>query len=239
MDEKWKDIVGYENFYQISNKGNVRSKDRYYNATYLRNSPIVFRKGVLLKLRPNKYGYLTVGLKMHSKGETIPVHKMVAIAFIDNPLNKRCIDHINANRKDNRVENLRWVTIKENQNNIITKRRLSECKIGDKHHFYGKKFSKEHSQKIADANRNGKCSIPIIQLDLNGNYIREFPSTNEAERQTGIRHGNIWSARRKKLTAGGYKWIYKKDYHTISPAPHENQFLIHIQQEIERNKEFI
>jgi hypothetical protein len=210
--EEWKDIVGYEDFYQISNKGNVKSKDRYYNATYLKNNPIVFRKGVLLRPRSNKYGYLTVCLKKHSKGKTKPVHKLVAIAFIDNPLNKMCVDHINGDRTDNRVENLRWVTIKENQNNPITKLRLSECKIGAKHPFYGKKFSKEHSQKISDANRNGKCSIPIVQLDLAGNYINEFPSTNEVQRQLGLSHGNIWAAAKYNRTAGGYRWIYKRDY---------------------------
>lgn len=210
--EEWKDIVGYEGYYQISNKGNVRSKDRTYNATYLRNNPIIFRKGVVLKPRPNKYGYLTVCLKKHSKGKTIPIHKLVATTFIENPLGKMCIDHINGNRTDNRVENLRWVTIKENQNNPITKRRLSECKIGIKHHFYGKNFSKEHSQKIGDANRNGKCSIPIVQLDLTGNYINEFPSTNEVQRQLGLSHGNIWAAVKYNRTAGGYRWIYKRDY---------------------------
>lgn len=210
--EEWRDIVGYEDYYQISNKGNVRSKDRTYNATYLRNNPIIFRKGVVLKPRPNKYGYLTVCLKKHSKGKTIPIHKLVATTFIENPLGKTCIDHISGNRTDNRTENLRWVTIKENQNNPITKLRLSECKIGAKHPFYGKKFSKEHSQKISDANRNGKSSIPIVQLDLVGNYINEFPSTNEVQRQLGLSHGNIWAAVKYNRTAGGYKWIYKRDY---------------------------
>nr|DAU88802.1 MAG TPA: homing endonuclease [Caudoviricetes sp.] len=212
MDEIWKDIIGYEDYYQVSNKGNIRSKDRWYNGDYLKNKPIIFRKGVDIKPIPNKYGYLTVCLKKHSKGKTIPVHKLVATAFIEKTISKTCIDHINGDRTDNRVENLRWVTIKENQNNPITKRRLSECKIGTKHHFYGKKLSKEHSKKIGNSNRNGKCSIPIIQLELNGNFVNEYPSTNEAERQTGILHGNIWRAVKRQLTAGGYRWVYKRDY---------------------------
>lgn len=212
MEEVWKDIIGYEEYYQVSNRGNVRSKDRWYDAPYLKNKQIIFRKGVSIKPRPNKYGYLTVCLKKNSKGKTIPIHKLVAAAFIENVLRKTCIDHVNGNRTDNRVENLRWVTIKENQNNPITKKRLSECKIGAKHHFYGKHLSKEHSQKIGNANKNGKCSIPVVQLDLDGNFVNEYPSTNEAERQTGIHHGGIWRAVKKHSTAGGYRWIYKRDY---------------------------
>lgn len=166
MEEVWKDVIGYEENYQVSNKGNIRSKDRWYNTPYLKNVHVVFRKGAAVKPRPNKYGYLTVCLKKNSKGKTFPIHKLVALAFIENVSGKTCIDHINGNRTDNRVENLRWVTIKENQNNPITKKRLSECKIGAKHHFYGKRLSKEHSQKIGNANKNGKCSIPVIQLDF-------------------------------------------------------------------------
>ena len=212
MEEVWKDIAGYESYYQVSDMGRVRSVDRYYNATYLRNNPVILRKGILLKQRANRYGYLTVDLKRNSKGKTIPVHKLVAQSFIETVLGKTCIDHINGDKTDNRVENLRWVTIKENQNNPITRKRLSECKIGEKHHFYGKKLSKEHSQKIGNANKNGKCSIPIVQLDLDGNYINEFPSTNEVQRQLGLSHGNIWAAVKHNRTAGGYRWIYKRDY---------------------------
>lgn len=212
MEEVWKDISGYEEYYQVSNKGNIRSKDRYYNAYYLKNSPIAFKKGINIKPRINKDGYLTVGLNKHNKGKTITVHRLVATAFIENVLNKKCIDHINGDRTDNRVENLRWVTPKENQNNPITRKNLSKCRMGFKHPFYGKKLSKEHSQKIGKANTNGKCSIPIVQLDLDGNFLNEYPSTNEANRCTGIRHGNIWRAVKRNLTAGGYRWIYKRDY---------------------------
>lgn len=216
MEEIWKDIVGYKEFYQISNMGNVRSKDRYYDAKYLKHNPVVCRKGVKLKPQILKDGYLGVCLYKHGKGKTFSIHKLVASMFIDNILNKPCIDHINGNRTDNRADNLRWVTAKENQNNPITRSRLSDCKIGNKHPLYGKKLSKEHVEKIANANRNGKCSIPIVQLSCELNLVKEYPSTNEASRQTGISHGNIWRAIKKHQKAGGYKWAYKKDYNQRS-----------------------
>ena len=70
-----------------------------------------------LKRRENAYGYMWVGLRNNNvKQKSFFVHRLLAIAFIPNPENKPCIDHINGVRDDNRLENLRWVTYKENMN---------------------------------------------------------------------------------------------------------------------------
>ena len=210
--EIWKDITGYEGLYQVSNMGRVRSLDKWYKALYLKHAPVICRKGVLLKPNVIKDGYFAVSLHKDKKCKTMPIHILVARTFITNKFNKPCIDHINGNKTDNRSVNLRWVTNKENQNNPITRRRLSISKSGKNHPFFGKHFSEEHARKIGLSNTNGKCSIPIVQLDENYNFIKEYPSTNEAQRQTGISHGRIWHAIRKNGIAGGYRWAYKKDF---------------------------
>ena len=114
----WKDIEGYKGHYQISNYGNVRSlkKDAF------------LMKGAYLK------GYKIISLWKNGTGKMFRVHRLVAAAFIPNPENKPCIDHIDGDRANNHADNLRWVTYLENNNNPITKKRLSEnnakiCKV--------------------------------------------------------------------------------------------------------------
>lgn len=103
MKEIWKDVDGYEGLYQVSNLGNVRRVKllkQYYDES--------------------KGGYNVVSLCKDGKVKIVRVHQLVANAFVPNPNNKPCIDHINTDKRDNRAENLRWCTIKENRNNPLT-----------------------------------------------------------------------------------------------------------------------
>ena len=108
--EIWKQIKNYENCYEVSNEGRVRSVDRKTN-TALKHQTQVIKKGKILK--PNiKRGYLTIVLTKENKRKTVTIHRLVAEAFIPNK--QECVNHKNAIKTDNRVENLEWCNHKEN-----------------------------------------------------------------------------------------------------------------------------
>ena len=109
-NEEWRDIKDFEGLYKISNYGRVKSLERYrksYNK--LVRVPEIIRKNGY-----DKNGYQILPLNKNSKKYIKKVHRLVAEAFIPNPENKPCIDHINCCVDDNRVSNLRWATVCEN-----------------------------------------------------------------------------------------------------------------------------
>ena len=112
--EEWKAIKGYEGLYEVSNLGRVKSLERKVKHPIVREKTI---KEKILKYNIDNNGYLYVTLYKDGKSKSFKVHRLVAIAFIPNPNNKPDIDHINTNKKDNRIENLRWVTKEENMSN--------------------------------------------------------------------------------------------------------------------------
>jgi len=104
--EVWKDVVGYEGFYQVSNKGNVRSVDRSVNV--LNGTKV--SKGKLLKPCTNLQGYLFVTLSKHNIVKERRVNRLVAEAFIPNPDKHPAVNHKDKNRTNNCVDNLEWCT---------------------------------------------------------------------------------------------------------------------------------
>lgn len=114
MIEEWKDIAGYEGIYQVSNLGRVRSLDRI--------TPHGHKlKGRVLRTPINSRGYPKVHLRHEPWGSKVfVVHQLVARAFLPNPENKPFIDHIDCNKENNKVANLRWATPRENARNPLT-----------------------------------------------------------------------------------------------------------------------
>lgn len=109
--EIWKDIKGYEGYYQVSNLGNVRRLP-----TIIKYKNEGFRNYPPKDLIPEKTydGYLRIVLMKEHKKQRFQIHRLVADAFIPNPENKEQVNHINGNKADNRVENLEWCTSSEN-----------------------------------------------------------------------------------------------------------------------------
>lgn len=119
VEEIWRDIPNYEGIYKVSNKGSVKSLNRVENYTYKGYEVSRFRKGRILKQKNTYDGYLESTLLKHGKPKCFRTHRLVAMAF--NPTEKTGleIDHLNCLKKDNRIENLEWVTNKENIDRAI------------------------------------------------------------------------------------------------------------------------
>lgn len=185
--EIWKDIVGFEGYYKVSNYGNIYS----------------IKKDKIRSPKHNNRGYLIITLSKDKVQSTKLVHRMVALAFLPNPENKPCIDHIDANKENNTLSNLRWCTYKENTHNSITFPKISKHINEIKMHALGKKLSVEHRAKI---------SKPVLQFDKDRKFIKEWLSIKEASRTLGIDKKGIsycCSQKPRYKTAGGYIWSFK------------------------------
>lgn len=111
QEEIWKDVLGYEGLYQVSNLGRVKSLSRIVK--YQENHSGL-RKERILKQNITKSGYVHVVICINKLKKTVKIHRLVALAFIKNIENKHLVNHINGIKYDNKVENLEWVTSSEN-----------------------------------------------------------------------------------------------------------------------------
>jgi hypothetical protein len=188
-NEIWKDIKDFEGLYQVSNKGRVKSLKRLYLSA---NGGQRHIEEHIVKTQYSK-GYLRIHICKNGKYYSKSVHRLVAEAFISNPENKPCVDHINGKRDDNRIENLKWCTIKENNNNPIYKENNRNARVGGK-------------------NCNSKW---VAKLDDNNVLLCVYDSISNALKDNNVRNGHISECCNGKYghkTFKGYKWQYVDDY---------------------------
>jgi len=112
-EEIWKDIIGYEGLYQVSNLGRVMSLPKSW---IVGNGAHRSHKGRMRVLSKSKSGYLSLLLNKNKQEKYHNIHRLVATAFIDNPSNFPVVNHIDENKLNNIPSNLLWCT---QQNNII------------------------------------------------------------------------------------------------------------------------
>lgn len=192
--EVWKDIQGYEGLYQVSNFGRVKSLGRFVI------NPLVpkgysWHPESILKQYKLSCGYLNVILCKNGKGTLLKVHRLVAIAFIPNPKNKPHIDHINTIKTDNNINNLRWVTAKENLKNTITIE-----------HLKARRATEETKIKISNAlsGKNNPRARKVRNLETN----EIFYTINSAGQKYGVKSSSIRDAIRRNHKSAGYHWEY-------------------------------
>ena len=184
-EEAWKTIaVTKRKIYKISNKGIIKTIDYKDN-----------KKVTILKPRKDSKGYYYITINIENKKKNFRVHRLIAENFIPNPYNKPFIDHINNIKTDNRIQNLRWATQKDNMNNELTKKRMSDGRRG-------KKLSEEHKRKIREGSTTNKR---VLCVETGIKYI----SASEAGRQLHIDASSIIkSCRGRYEKAGGFHWEY-------------------------------
>lgn len=178
--EEWKNVKGYEGYYQVSNTGLVKSLDReIILKDKLGNDRPSMYKGRILKQNMNTKGRLYVVLSKDCKPKTFEVHRLVAMAFVENIHCFETVNHIDGNCTNNNYENLEWVSIKENlrhafKNNLI------------------------------------KTQKKVLQIDNNtGKIINRFNSESEACRYVNVSQGKVGRAIKRNGTCKGFKWKYE------------------------------
>lgn len=166
----WRDVIGYEGLYQVSTFGEV----------------ISLRSGRFLKGSPIPSGYLTVSLYKNSAAQTYLIHRLVALAFIDNPSAKRSVNHIDCTRTNNRADNLEWCTPAENTAHGMKYGAIKGCAL---------KLSDEDAATIREMYESGyrsswladkfSVSVTTVKNIIRGKYYSHDPATAEP-RQTPV-----------------------------------------------------
>ena len=114
-NEIWKPVVGWEELYEVSNTGKVKTKDRVVKC----NTGEGIKKAKEMKSKTDRYGYSGITLRIGKRILQTGVHRLVAKAFIPNPEDKEQVNHIDGNKLNNHVTNLEWVNNKENSAHAV------------------------------------------------------------------------------------------------------------------------
>lgn len=178
--EVWKDVVGFEGLYRVSNTGLVKTVPRIDSLG--RNV-----REIVLKTRHNNRGYVQVHLYKDGKGYMQLLHRVVATAFLPNPTNLPQINHKDEDKDNNALSNLEWCT------NLYNRRYGTG---------YQRSCEKHDYKKIGM--RNAKS---VRQLSLSGDLIAEYASSMLASKATGISPQQIRNCCNGYCkTAGNYLW---------------------------------
>ncbi|MBO5143004.1 MAG: HNH endonuclease [Clostridia bacterium] len=169
-EEIWKPIEGYENHF-VSNYGNIKSKKNKLNPSITNN------------------GYLRVTIRKNGKNNYKNVHRLVAKAFIPNPNNYPCVNHIDGNKQNNNVENLEWCSYSHN-NREARRMGLNVTKKGKYNHRARK----------------------VIQYDLQDNMIKIWDYMTLITKELGYDYTAISNCCRGKTKKSyGFKWKYAEE----------------------------
>jgi hypothetical protein len=191
-NEIWLPIKGFEGIYEISSLGRVKRLSYFKKIGNSAFQPCPER---ILKTSDDGHGYLKYELCYNSKRTFYKLHSLVAIHFIDNPENKKTVNHKDGDKRNNSINNLEWAT-QDEQN---------------KHKYKVLKY-----KRIMPFGEDHRDSIPVFSVS--GGIIEHYTSISGASRDTGSASGNIVKCLKGKYkTCGGKKWYYNHSAKVIKP----------------------
>lgn len=181
INEQWKDVIGYEGLYQVSNHGKIKSLKRTYTSGNFGNIVRELTEKIM-KQSTSKNGYKRVKLCKGGKTNICLVHRLVATAFIENESGLPQINHKDENKSNNAVSNLEWCDAKYNIN-------------------YGTALTRMVK----------KQSKRILQYDTNNNFIKKHESIRGLSKFGFDRSSIIRCCQGKQMTSYGYVWKYESE----------------------------
>lgn len=202
-NEIWKDVKGYEGYYQVSNMGRVKSM----RVLKTPKNGVLCRKDSFLSTKAtHDKQYVTVALCRDGEKKQIQVHRLVAEAFIPNPKNLPCVNHKDENPSNNCADNLEWCT-----------------------HEYNLQYSMERNKPYKTKRERPKNELlPLCAYTLSGEFVGRFDSVWDAIEKLGIesktprgaRNNIRMCCRGRVKSACGYKWRYDEGvkYKPLEPS---------------------
>lgn len=178
MKEIWKDISGYEGYYQISNMGRVKSLSRKINYNHPKFSKRSMQEKILSPKITN--GYLGINLYINKKRRSFLIHRLVAEAFISNPLNFPQVNHKDENKFNNCVDNLEWCTLEYNL-------------------LYGTGAERSLASR----------KKPVLKFSLDGVFLEKYPNQSIAAVKNNANQSNISKCCNGHIkSCKGFIWKY-------------------------------
>lgn len=199
-NELWKDIEGYEGYYQVSSLGRVKSLDRI-DATGRKLKGRILKPTLTIPSKKYKDGYFTVALSIGGKIKRHKVHRLVAKAFIPNPNNFPEVNHKDENKINNNINNLEWCN------------KIYNCNYGTRNERANKTKEQKHSDnkkiiKINNSNKTNKKK-PILAIKKDKCSFIYFESISQAGNVLNICKKSISNyCKRDNISFKGYYFYY-------------------------------
>lgn len=198
MYELWKDVVGYEGFYKVSNLGRIKRVEHFDSKNHRYCERI-------LSLNPQKNGYVRVHLSKNGIAEWKSLHRIVATAFVERKDGCDVVNHLDNNPSNNKAENLEWTTYKGNMEYASSQGRM--------------RYNPKNLKKAQESNKKAVIAIK-------GSDTYYFSSQSEAAEALGVRRSHISAACRKEYgynKVGGYEWEYADEEYQKNVKPQKNK----------------